>query len=243
MLALVQQLHLLLLPCARCLFGSAAASAAVLQVYAFSLENWQRDRSEVTFLMNLFQSALQQQLPELQRNGVRLHFMGQLELLPPGLQQQIAACSAATAGNSGLLLNVAVSYSAQHDMVGAVQRLAQRVQEGSLAPEQASGVEPHCSCSIEAVELLYRNLPCVHFIVCITMQLQCCLPQFEAVSQQCSPRCAAPCPAVWLLICYADNARADIAGAVIGSRHCSSGPARPADPHQRRAAAEQLHAV
>uniref|UniRef100_A0A383WCT0 Alkyl transferase n=1 Tax=Tetradesmus obliquus TaxID=3088 RepID=A0A383WCT0_TETOB len=126
--------------------GVAALRAAViaardwgipaLTVYAFSLENWQRDRSEVTFLMNLFQSALQQQLPELQRNGVRLHFMGQLELLPPGLQQRIAACSAATAGNSGLLLNVAVSYSAQHDMVGAVQRLAQLVQEGSLAPEQ-----------------------------------------------------------------------------------------------------------
>jgi undecaprenyl diphosphate synthase len=109
-----------------------------LQVYAFSLENWQRDKSEVTFLMNLFQSALQQQLPELQRNGVCLQFMGQLELLPLALQQQIAECSAATAGNSELLLNVAVSYSAQHDMVQAVQRLAQQVQDGKLSPEQVS---------------------------------------------------------------------------------------------------------
>jgi undecaprenyl diphosphate synthase len=114
------------------------ASFCWLQVYAFSLENWQRDQSEVTFLMNLFRSALQQQLPELQRNGVCLQFMGQLQLLPPALQQQIAECSAATAGNSELLLNVAVSYSAQHDMVQAVQRLAQQVQDGTFSPEQVS---------------------------------------------------------------------------------------------------------
>jgi undecaprenyl diphosphate synthase len=120
--------------------------SGLLQVYAFSLENWQRDKSEVTFLMNLLQSALQQQLPELQRNGVCLQFMGQLELLPPALQQQIADCKAATAGNSQLLLNVAVSYSAQHDMVAAVQRLAQRVQAGTLAPEQVSRLTARCSC-------------------------------------------------------------------------------------------------
>ncbi|KAF6259305.1 Decaprenyl diphosphate synthase-like protein [Scenedesmus sp. NREL 46B-D3] len=126
--------------------GVAALRAAVLAaqewgipaltVYAFSLDNWQRDKAEVTFLMDLFRSALRQQLPELQRNGVRLQFMGQVELLPPALQQQMADCTAATAGNSQLLLNVAVSYSAQHDMTAAVQRLAQRVQEGSLTPEQ-----------------------------------------------------------------------------------------------------------
>jgi len=105
-------------------------------VYAFSLENWQRDTEEVSFLMNLFQSALQQQLPELQTNGVKLQFMGQLHRLPPVLQQQIAACEAATAGNSDLLLTVAVSYSAQEDMAQAVQQLAQQVQAGQLAPHQ-----------------------------------------------------------------------------------------------------------
>lgn len=109
------------------------------QVYAFSLENWQRDAAEVTFLMNLFQSALQQQLPELQSNGVKLQFMGQLHRLPPALQQQAAACEAATSGNSGLLLTVAVSYSAQEDMVQAMQQLAQQVQAGQLTPEQVKG--------------------------------------------------------------------------------------------------------
>jgi undecaprenyl diphosphate synthase len=132
----------------------------LLQVYAFSLENWQRDKSEVTFLMNLFQSALQQQLPELQRNGVCLQFMGQLELLPPALQQQIAECSRATAGNSGLLLNVAVSYSAQHDMVQAVQALAQQVQQGALSPDQ---VRAHVTKKIFqgcGVHLAVLHSPC-----------------------------------------------------------------------------------
>lgn len=86
--------------------------------------------------MDLFKSALQEQLSELQANSVRLQFMGQLHRLPPSLQQQCRACEAATAGNSGLLLTVAVSYSAQEDMAQAVQQLAQQVQEGQLQPQQ-----------------------------------------------------------------------------------------------------------
>lgn len=109
-------------------------------MYAFSLENWQRDAEEVTFLMNLFQSALQQQLPELQQRGVRLHFMGELHRLPHTLQHHIADCEAATADNTQLLLNVAVSYSAQQDMVSAVQQIAQQVQQGELMPEQVTSL-------------------------------------------------------------------------------------------------------
>lgn len=105
-------------------------------MYAFSVENWQREAAEVSFLMDLFQSALQQQLPELQSNGVRLQFMGQLDRLPRALQQQCQACEAATAGNSGLLLTVAVSYSAQEDVAQAVQQLAAQVQAGQLQPQQ-----------------------------------------------------------------------------------------------------------
>lgn len=108
------------------------------QVYAFSVENWQRDAAEVSFLMGLFETALQQQLPELQQHGVRLNFMGEVQRLPHGLQHQIAACEAATAHNTQMLLNVAVSYSAQQDMITAVQKLAQQVQHGQLTPEQVS---------------------------------------------------------------------------------------------------------
>eukprot|EP00878_Enallax_costatus_P040892 GHUV01047299.1.p2 GENE.GHUV01047299.1~~GHUV01047299.1.p2 ORF type:complete len:167 (+),score=74.43 GHUV01047299.1:1384-1884(+) len=90
--------------------------------------------------MNLFHSALQQQLPELQQHGVRLHFMGELHRLPQRLQQQIADYEAATADNTQLLLNVAVSYSSQQDMVSAVQQIAQQVQQGELMPEQITPV-------------------------------------------------------------------------------------------------------
>lgn len=114
----------------------ALGHSAPFQVYAFSVENWQRDAAEVSFLMDLFRSSLLQQLPELQSNGVRLQFMGQLHRLPPALQQQCRACEAATAGNSGLLLTVAVSYSAQEDMAQAMQQLAQAVQAGQIQPQE-----------------------------------------------------------------------------------------------------------
>jgi undecaprenyl diphosphate synthase len=117
-----------------------------LTVYAFSVENWQRDAAEVAFLMDLFGSSLRQQLPELRQQGVRLRFIGQLERLPQQLQDQIAACTAATAGNSELLLTVAVSYSAQLDMAQAVQRLARLVQAGQLAPEQVCVCARGCTC-------------------------------------------------------------------------------------------------
>jgi undecaprenyl diphosphate synthase len=109
-----------------------------VQVYAFSVENWERDAAEVSFLMDLFKSSLQQQLPELQSNGVRLQFMGQLHRLPPALQQQCRACEAATAGNCGLLLTVAVSYSAQEDMAQAVQQLMQAALAGQIQPQEVS---------------------------------------------------------------------------------------------------------
>lgn len=109
---------------------------AALTVYAFSVENWQRKAAEVSFLMDLFQSALQQQLPELQSHGVRLQFMGQLDRLPQALQQQCLACEVATSGNSGLLLTVAASYSAQEDVAQAVQKLAAQVQAGQLQPQE-----------------------------------------------------------------------------------------------------------
>jgi undecaprenyl diphosphate synthase len=113
-----------------------------LQVYAFSVENWQRDEAEVVFLMNLFKSSLQQQLSELQDNGVQLHFMGDLQRLPASLQQQMAASEVATADNDQLMLTVAVSYGAQQDMTQAVQQLAKLVQAGQLAPEQVSSRRP-----------------------------------------------------------------------------------------------------
>lgn len=109
-----------------------------LQVYAFSVENWQRDEAEVAFLMNVFEGALQQQLSDLQANGVQLHFMGDLHRLPASLQQQMAASEVATAHNDQLLLTIAVSYGAQQDMIQAVQQLARLVQAGQLLPEQVS---------------------------------------------------------------------------------------------------------
>lgn len=109
-----------------------------LTVYAFSEENWQRDGAEVAFLMALFERALRDELERLEDNNVRLRFIGSLERLPLGLQQSIVRAEAQTARNDGLLLTVAVSYSAQADIAGAARRLAEAVAEGRMRPEEVT---------------------------------------------------------------------------------------------------------
>ena len=73
-----------------------------LTLFAFSSENWRRPPDEVGMLMNLFLDALEREVADLHRNGVRLRFMGNRELLGAGLAQRMADAEALTAANTGL---------------------------------------------------------------------------------------------------------------------------------------------
>lgn len=108
----------------------------VLTLFAFSSENWKRPPKEVSLLMDLFMLALQREVKRLKRNNVRLRIIGDRSAFSEKLQQRIAAAEAETAGNDGLVLQVAANYGGRWDIVQAVRRLAKSVESGELAVEQ-----------------------------------------------------------------------------------------------------------
>lgn len=113
--------------------AAAESGVSYLTLFAFSSENWARPEEEVSSLMSLFVEALRREVKELHRNNVRLRFVGAREQLSSGLVKKIAAAEQKTAGNTGLMLNVAVAYGGRWDIVNAVQTLAGRVQAGEIA--------------------------------------------------------------------------------------------------------------
>ena len=112
---------------------AAERGVECLTLFAFSSENWRRPEEEVSNLMGLFVEALRREVDELHRNKVRLRFIGARQQLKPGLVRKISAAEAKTAGNSGLLLNVAVAYGGRWDIVEAAKRLATDVANGTLS--------------------------------------------------------------------------------------------------------------
>jgi undecaprenyl diphosphate synthase len=103
-----------------------------LTLFAFSSENWRRPTGEISRLMDLFMDAMQNELPELHDNGVRLRFIGQRETLSVRLQARMAETEAHTAANTGLNLIVAVGYGGRWDIVQAARALARRCQSGAM---------------------------------------------------------------------------------------------------------------
>ncbi len=114
--------------------AAAERGIAYLTLFAFSSENWRRPEEEVSGLMRLFVEALRREVDELHRNNVQLRFIGAREQLSDGLQRKIAAAERTTAGNTGLVLNVAIAYGGRWDIVNAVKTVAERVAKGELAP-------------------------------------------------------------------------------------------------------------
>ena len=107
-----------------------------LTAYAFSTENWNRPGEEVSFLMTLFERVLARELEALEREQVRIRFLGDLEELPEGLQQLIANATARTAANTGIHFNVCTNYGGRRELVRAARLLAEQVARGELEPGQ-----------------------------------------------------------------------------------------------------------
>jgi undecaprenyl diphosphate synthase len=106
-----------------------------LTLFAFSSENWRRPIDEVGKLMGLFVEALRREVAELHRNNVRLVFVGDRSRLNDGLCTKIAAAEAKTTDNDGLNLNVAVAYGGRWDIAEAARRVATKVANGEIRPQ------------------------------------------------------------------------------------------------------------
>ncbi len=106
---------------------SARLKIEALTLYAFSVENWRRPKAEIEFLMQLLREYLRKELPLLQRNNIRMRFLGRPEELPEAVQRDTREATEATAGNTGMILNVALNYGGRAEIVDAMNAvLAER---------------------------------------------------------------------------------------------------------------------
>lgn len=112
----------------------------VLTVYGFSTENWNRDAREVSLLFELCVYFAHNELIELRRNNVRVRVIGEWESLPGAPRKALAELQDRTAGNTGLILNLAVNYSSHAELERAVRAIARDVARGALAPESIDDV-------------------------------------------------------------------------------------------------------
>jgi undecaprenyl diphosphate synthase len=133
---------------------------AALTAYAFSTENWSRPGEEVSFLMALFERVLERELESLEREQVRIRFLGDLEQLPEGLQSLISDATQRTAANTGIRFNVCTNYGGRAELVRAARRLAEQVARGDLDPaaidEARFAAELHTAGEVDP-DLLIRT--------------------------------------------------------------------------------------
>jgi len=106
-----------------------------LTAYAFSTENWNRPLEEVDFLMTLFQRVLRQELREMMKENVQIHFVGKLDALPRALQAEIERSMAETQHNQDIQFTVATNYGGRQEILEATKAIAHLVQQGKIQPQ------------------------------------------------------------------------------------------------------------
>ncbi len=103
-----------------------------LTLYAFSVENWRRPKTEIDFLMQLLREYLKKEMPLLQKNEIRMRFLGRMDELPAGVQKDVREAMEKTAGNKGMVLSVALNYGGRAEIVDAMNSiLAERNGNGT----------------------------------------------------------------------------------------------------------------
>ena len=114
--------------------GCVALGVEVLTLYTFSTENWKRPKREVDALMGILQETLRAEREELRANNVRLAVIGRAQDLPASVRKAIAETQSFLSGSSGLLLNLALSYSGRAELVDALRAILRDERSGKLDP-------------------------------------------------------------------------------------------------------------
>ena len=114
--------------------GCVALGVEVLSLYTFSIENWNRPKREVQALMTILRDTLRGERDELHRNNVRLQVIGRPDDLPDSVRKEIRATEDHLAGNTGMLMLVALSYSGRAEIVDAVRQLLADHKHSPLPP-------------------------------------------------------------------------------------------------------------
>jgi len=115
--------------------GAAELGIKYLTLYAFSTENWDRPKDEVDGLMVLLIDTIKKEVPTLNKNNIKLHVIGAIEMMPENAQRQLNEAIAETASNTGLNLIMALSYSSRWEIINTTQKIATAVLSNKLKVE------------------------------------------------------------------------------------------------------------
>jgi undecaprenyl diphosphate synthase len=114
--------------------GALAAGVEVLTLFAFSQENWQRPADEIGALMGLLEEYIAREMAELETQGVRVRFLGDLDRLPSSQRDAVDRLMAHTARGDKLALNICISYGARAELTRAARLLAADAVAGRIDP-------------------------------------------------------------------------------------------------------------
>jgi undecaprenyl diphosphate synthase len=117
---------------------SAGRGIRALTVYAFSSENWNRPGSEISRLLELFMTSLRQEVSDLNKNNIKLRFIGDLAAFPENLQMSIREAEMVTGHNTGMQFVVAANYGGRWDITHAFRLLAGKILSGEIS---AAGID------------------------------------------------------------------------------------------------------
>ncbi|MDP8991166.1 MAG: isoprenyl transferase [Acidobacteriota bacterium] len=106
-----------------------------LTLYAFSIENWKRPRTEVEMLWRLLRAYLRLELPEMMRQRIRMAAIGRLDALPPQVHSELLDVLAETSANRGLQVNLAINYGGRAELVDAVKALVEKASRGEVTAD------------------------------------------------------------------------------------------------------------
>lgn len=115
--------------------GAAEIGVQYLTLYAFSTENWDRPENEVSGLMELLVDTIRKEVPDLNKNNIKLHVIGDTGMLPDAARTELEDAIEETSGNTGLNLIMALSYSSRWEIANAMKNLSRDVKKGVLDPE------------------------------------------------------------------------------------------------------------
>lgn len=107
-----------------------------LTFWAFSTENWRRDKKEVEGLMRIFRDVLKEKIEKLHEKGVRLTFLGEIDKFPADIAQQVERGVEATKGNKRITVTFALNYGGRPEILQAIKKLLARVKAGELTVEK-----------------------------------------------------------------------------------------------------------
>src|SRR6516225_3912912 len=116
--------------------GCAELGIGWLTLYAFSTENWDRPKYEVTGLMELLVETIRKEVDSLNKNKIRLHVIGDMNMLPEYAKKELSEALEMTSRNTGLNLVMALSYSSRWEISEAVKKIGEDVKRGNLDPKK-----------------------------------------------------------------------------------------------------------